>query len=162
MYENKEMEIESLDLESKTYNLDSEFGEENHDSLIEFLKNFTFTGTQNIYLAPSEHLIDEKVLKMVDGKMETKTYKISKYSFESKEAKEFTIPVKYALISGVVRQALSNDMKAQSIPFEKVNSKTLLKIFEYMNHVKGIPIRLPPFVEKSEKAKKTKNMKKLV
>src|SRR5579862_2337135 len=113
----------SLDKESETKQFDfsRHFSTEEHDALIDFLKSYNEEKKHEekkhekkhkdelkdtIYLVPNEYFTTSK-------KDDRETYEF-KYEFGSKEAREFTLPFRLTLISGLVRRAVSLDKEVKS------------------------------------------------
>lgn len=145
--ESKDVEM-SLDTTSTKYNLDHTFTADDNEKLIEFLKTFDVSEfSDKVYLVPRDHLVFDNPDD--DTKFEFK------YAFGSQEALPFTVSVKNALISGLVRHALSGDKKANRIPVpcKFATSNTMKYVVSYMNHQNGIPSTIIPDPITSKKMK---------
>lgn len=143
----KDVEM-SLDTTLSKYDLDHTFTADDHDKLIEFLKTFDISQfNDKVYLAPRDHLIFNNPDD--DTKFEFK------YAFGSPESLPFTVSVKNALISGLVRHALSGDKKANRVPVpcKFATSETMKYVISYMNHQNGTPATIIPDPITSKKMK---------
>jgi hypothetical protein len=137
-------DVMDLSLESKEEkrDLDQHFSAEDHEKLITLLSTVDFNAvdakgkrlfSDKVYLVPKEYLTSSD---------DDKSF-VAKVPLDSKEAQEFIVPTKCAMISSLVRRTLAKEQGATEVPLPQVSCEALRWIVRYMIHQDGVPGQIP-------------------
>ena len=132
----------SVESKEEKADLDQHFSAEEHEKLITLLATVDFNAVDakgNRLFSDKVYLVPKEYLKSSD---DDKSF-VAKVPFDSKEAQEFVLPTKCAMISSLVRRTLAKEKGAKEVPLPQVSAEALRWIVRYMIHQDGVPGQIP-------------------